>query len=100
MGMFDKETQLKHAPFLETDPHSKFMLWEGEYLGMTEHKDYGTNTKARVKAGPVNGSSTDAEYYVVFGVMADQIGRMESGDLPARVKIIQDGRANVLARSE
>ena len=100
MGMFDKEVQLKNAPFLENNSEGEFMLYNGTYLGTVNHKEYGSNTKARVKAGVVGGSEVDAESYVVFGVMADQIGRMDNGELPQKVRITIDGRANVLTKVE
>lgn len=93
-GMFDKETQLKNAEF----GTGEFMIYSGEYLGKVDHAEYGENTKARVKAGVVGGSEVDAEDYVVFGVMAEQIGRMDDGDLPAKCKIGEDGRAKVLVK--
>jgi hypothetical protein len=96
MGMFDKETQLKNAEFAS----GEFMLYSGEFLGNVKHAEYGDNTKARVRAGVVGGSQVDAEEYVVFGVMAEQVGRISSGDLPQKVRIGQDGRANVLVKAE
>ena len=98
--MFDKETQLKNAPFLESDASAPFMLHTGDYLGLVDSQEYGARPKARVTAGVVGGSRTDAEEYVVFGVMAEQIGRMKSGELPEKVRITQDGRANVFAKAE
>lgn len=96
MGMFDKETQLKNADFTD----GVFMLWEGKYHGKVTHAEYGENTKATVLASPLGKNKDDADEYVVFGVMADQIGRIDNGDLPSRVIITKDGRANVLQKVE
>ena len=92
MGMFDKEVQLKNAPFF--DDKDGFMLWEGTFIGAHTSADYGEGVKARVVAGP------DREEYIVFGVLAEQIGRMNNGDLPAKVKVEKDGRANVFVKVE
>lgn len=96
MGMFDKETQLKNAQ--EFDVEQPFELFKGEYMGKVDSAEYGENTKARVWAGPQGSIESAAKDYVVFGVMAEQIGRMEDSDLPATVKIGKDGRANVLVK--
>ena len=90
MGMFDKETQLKNASFAENG--QPFTLHTGRFIGAVT-TSYGPNVKAEVTAGP------DKEKYIVYGTMAEQIGRMASGDLPAEVRITQDGQANVLARA-
>lgn len=84
--MFDKETQLKNAPFAESG--QTFTLYSAEYKGMHE-SEYGRNERALVVAGP------DEETFVVFGVLAQQVQRMDDGDLPAQVKIGKDGRANI-----
>lgn len=96
MSMFDKETQLKNAEFAD----GAFILYSGEFLGNVRHAEYGSNTKAKVIAGPVGGSEQDAGEYVVFGVMAEQIGRMKPGELPEKVKLTTDGRANVFAKAD
>jgi hypothetical protein len=96
MGMFDKETQLKNAEFA----NGPFMVYRGEFLGNTRHAEYGDNVKARVRAGAVGGSEIDAEWYVVFGVLAEQIGRMDKGELPEKVKLGMDGRANVFVKAD
>lgn len=98
MGMFDKETQLKNAT--EFDAQQPFELFEAEYIGMVNSAQYGKNQKAKVKAGPKDSVPNAAKEYVVFGVMAEQIGRMSDDDLPATVKIGKDGQANVLVRAE
>lgn len=96
MGMFDKETQLKNAT--EFDAEQPFELFEAEFLGRTKSAEYGENVKARVLAGPQGSIRDAAKDYIVFGVMAEQIGRMDSNDLPATVKIGKDGRANILVK--
>lgn len=96
MGAFDKETQLKNAT--EFDPEQPFELFKGEYMGNVKSAEYGDNTKAKVWAGPQGSIEGAAKEYVVFGVMADQIGRQGDGDFPATVKIGKDGRANVLVK--
>lgn len=96
MSMFDKETQLKNAEFAD----GAFILYRGEFLGTVKHAEFGNNTKARVWAGPVGGQEADAKEYVVFGTMAEQIGRIKPSDLPEKVKITVDGRSNVIARAE
>jgi hypothetical protein len=98
MSMFDKETQLKNA--LEFDAAQPFTLWSGEFLGMVESAEYRTNAKAKVKAGPDGSIESAAKEYVVFGVMAEQISRIKPDDLPARVKIGEDGRAKVFQKVE
>lgn len=98
MGMFDKEIQLKNAE--EFDAMQPFTLFGGKFLGMADSSEYGQRPKARVQAGPKDSASADANEYVVFGVLAEQIGRMESNDLPATVKLTQDGRANVFVKVE
>jgi hypothetical protein len=93
MGMFDKEEQLTKQEFAQNG--TPFILRSAEYLGISKHADYGENQKARVVAGP---DEENCSEYVVFGVMADQISRMESGNLPAVVAIVKDGRANTFAK--
>lgn len=97
MSMFDKETQLKNAEFAENG--QAFTLFSCEPPVRVNHAEFGDNMKAEVKAGPVGSDQGDAETYVVFGVMAEQCGRMKPGDLPETVKIGQDGRAKVLQRA-
>lgn len=89
MGMFDRETSLTKSDFMGKD----FVLVKGEYLGVSRSADYGENSKARVTVRELDGS--EERTFVVFGVLADQIQRMEAGDLPAPVRIGKDGRANV-----
>lgn len=96
MSMFDKETQLKNAE--DFDAAQGFTLFSGEYMGMADSAEYGQRPKAKVKAGPVDSAENAAKEYVVFGVMAEQIGRIANGDLPAKCKIGTDGRANVLQK--
>lgn len=96
MGMFDKEVQLKNAEFAENG--NPFTIYSAEPPFKAKSAEYGENMKAFVLAGPIDGNESDAEKYVVFGVMAEQCGRIESGDLPATVKVGQDGRANVLQK--
>lgn len=91
-GMFDREVQLKDAEF--TANEQAFDLWDAEYLGMAKSADYGDQPKAKVIAGP------DKQEYIVFGVKAEQVGRMEKGELPARVKIGRDGRAEPLVKAD
>lgn len=98
MSMFDKETQLKNAEFALNS--QTFTLFSVGTPAMSNHAEYGDSMKATVKAGPVGSSEGDAEEYVVFGVMAEQCGRVKPDDLPADVKITKDGRANVLAKAE
>jgi len=97
MGMFDKETQLKNAQ--EFDAAQPFELFEAEFLGKHESAEYGEGMKAKVKAGPKDSVPSASKEYIVFGVMAEQVGRMDPSDLPATVKIGQDGRANVLVKA-
>lgn len=97
MGMFDREVQLKNAE--DFNPQQPFELFEAEFLGMSKSAQYGSNPKARVKAGPAGSVPGAAKEYVVFGVMAEQVGRMDNSDLPATVKIGQDGQANVFVRA-
>ena len=89
MGMFDKEKSLTKSDHKNND----FVLWSGQFLGTTKSADYGENVKARVQVSA--NKDAEREDYVVFGVMADQINRLDSGDLPAIVRIGKDGRANV-----
>lgn len=87
MGMFDKEEQLKNQPWAENE--QTFTIHSGEFNGAVE-TTYGPNVKATVVAGPDKGK------YILYGTMAEQIGRIESGELPASVKIGKDGQSNVL----
>ncbi len=98
MSMFDKETQLKNAT--EFDAMQPFRLFSGEFLGMVESAEYRTNAKAKVMAGPAGSIESAAKEYVVFGVMAEQVGRIKPDDLPANVKIGEDGRAKVFVKVE
>lgn len=97
MGMFDKEQGLTSQDDFDTS--QPFELVSAEYLGKVKHADYGENQKARVLVRGV-GESGDGAPYVVFGVMADQIQRMDDDDLPAIVIVAKDGRANVFARAD
>lgn len=91
MGMFDTETQLKDAEFAKDG--QVFTLHSGEYVGTHHSAQYGDNDKAKVTAGP------NQESFIVFGVLAQQIQRMDEGDLPAQVRIVKDGRANVFQQA-
>lgn len=86
MGMFDKDEQLTKQDFASNG--QVFTLHSAKYLGKVDTK-YGENQKAEVVAGP------DRKQFVCFGVLADQIQRMDDGDLPTDVRIEQDGEANV-----
>lgn len=90
MGMFDKENQLKNAEFAEGE--KPFTLHSGTFNGEVT-TTYGKNVKATVIAGP------DREEFIVYGTMAEQIGRMESGELPTEVKVSKDGQSNILAKA-
>lgn len=94
MGMFDKETQLKNAS--EFDLEQGCRIFKGEYLGNHKSAEFNATTKAKVWAGPIDSVESDAKEYILFGTMADQIGRIDAGDLPANVKMVKDGRSNVL----
>lgn len=96
VGMFEKEVQLTKAPFVEVGG-KPFYLHSAKYLGKAESADYGSNDKASVVAGPDPDTKDD---FIVFGVMAQQVSRMDSGDLPAWVKIEKDGRANCFRPAE
>lgn len=91
-GMFDREKQLKDADFAQNE--QAFDLHSAEYLGMVKSSKFGTQAKATVVAGP------QSEDFVVFGVKAEQIGRMNSGELPVRVKIGRDGDAEPFVKAE
>jgi len=90
MGMFDKEEQLKNQEF--TEGEKPFTIHSGVFNGKVT-TTYGDNVKATVVAGP------DKKEFILYGTMAEQIGRMEPGELPAEVKIGQDGQSNVLRRA-
>jgi hypothetical protein len=90
MGMFDKEEQLKNQPWAENE--QPFTIHSGQFNGQVT-TSYGDNVKATVIAGPDKGE------FILYGTMAEQIGRMEDGELPASVKIGQDGQSNVLRRA-
>ena len=92
MGMFEREIQLKNAEFAQNE--QAFDLHSGEFLGTVKSAEYGAQPKARVTAGPDKGS------FVVFGVKAEQIGRMEAGELPCRVKIGKHGQAEPFVKAE
>jgi len=96
MSMFDREVQLKNAE--EFDAAEPFELFGGEFLGMHKSADYGETPKAKVVAGPAGSDAVDGQDYIVFGVMAEQIGRMNHDDLPATVRMGKDGRANVFVK--
>lgn len=97
MSMFDRETQLTkdYAP----DSGKTFVLWEGEYIGAVKHPEFGDNQKATVTASEiVDGRDRgEKDTYTVYGVMADQIRRLDSEDLPAVCQIVKEGRANVIS---
>lgn len=89
MGMFDKRTSLTKSDYANRD----FWLLSGSYVGVTESTKFGKNHQAAVTvADTLDG---DGEEFVVYGVLAEQISRMDEGDLPAHVRIGKDGRANV-----
>lgn len=92
MGLFDRDVQLKDADFVQNG--ASFTLHSAEFLGMVKSADYGTQAKAKVIAGPDRGE------YVVFGVKAEQISRMENGELPLTVKIGKDGQAEPFVPGE
>ena len=94
MGMFDKMDQLKNAPFSDGD----FFIFSATYKGMTDHPEYGRNHMAEVVASATEKDEQDT--YIVYGVMAEQVARIENGDLPAKVKLGKDGRANILVKVE
>ena len=90
MGMFDKGEQLKNQPWAEGE--KPFTIHSGEFNGKVT-TTYGDNVKATVVAGPDKGT------FILYGTMAEQIGRMDNGELPAEVKIGTDGQSNVLRRA-
>lgn len=90
--MFEKEELLTKSDFASRE----FILYGGDFLGETEHAEYGKNVKATVTvSGLGRESQADRKEFVVYGVLADQVRRVESGDLPAVARIGKDGRANV-----
>lgn len=91
MGMFDSPSSLTKSDLAG----GEFVAWSGEYLGKSQHGEYGENDRAALTCSPVNDPHERREY-TVFGVMADQVRRIRPGDLPAVVRINKDGRANVL----
>lgn len=89
MGMFDREPNLTSEGFI----NEPFELLSGEYIGHVKSPDYGNNQKARVTVRiPATGEEAT---FSVYGVLADQIGRMDGDDLPATVRIEKQGNANV-----
>lgn len=91
MGMFDKEPNLSNQDWIG----EPFRVVEAKYLGTVKSADYGENQKARVTVADADGNTKN---FTVYGVLADQISRMEDNDLPATVKIEKDGRANVFTK--
>lgn len=93
MGMFDKEPNLTGEGWTG----QPFKLVSGEYLGSVKSAEYGANQKARVV---VETPAGETRKFSVYGVLADQIGRMDQGDLPAMVRIEQQGNANAFVRAD
>jgi len=90
MGAFDKLSQLKEQPFAQNG--GTFQIESAEFKGR-EKTQYGENAVAHVNVKLPDGK---VETFVVYGVMAQQIERQESGDFPRECRIIQDGQANVI----
>lgn len=90
MGAFDNPRKLTDA-----FPHgTQFVWYGGEYQGSVQ-TDYGENQKAVMLVAPCDNVG-DKQEYVVWGVMADQVRRMEDSDLPSVCVIGKDKRANVI----
>lgn len=89
MGMFDREPNLASQEWVK----EPFDLMRAEYIGLVKSADFGENRKARVWAIPP-GEDAPATF-AVYGVLAEQISRMESGELPAKVRVAKEGRAHV-----
>jgi hypothetical protein len=90
MGAFDKLSQLKDQPFAQNG--GTFNIESAEYKGR-EKTQFGEQSVAHVNVKMQDGST---ETFVVYGVMAQQVERQDSGDFPRECRIIQDGQANVI----
>lgn len=98
MGMFDREPNLTAQEFAKDG--NSFQLLDGEYVGRVESPQYGPNDKGRALVRTERDNAASDRWYSVFGVLADQIRRMEDDDLPALVRIEKDGDANTFVRAE
>jgi hypothetical protein len=90
MGAFDKLAQLKEQPFAQNG--GTFQIESAEYQGR-EKTQFGEQHVAHVLVKMPNG---ETDTFVVYGVMAQQVQRQESGDFPRECRIVQDGNANVI----
>ena len=89
MGMFDKPPKL--AEDYPPDSGKSFTITEGTFVGYDE--SFGSpNAMATIV---VTDSSGGGGPYKIYGKLAEQIARMEPGDLPAEVTIEKYDRANV-----
>lgn len=75
-----------------------FMLYSAEYEGV-KNTSFGPGHQATVLVGPEDRSGENKEYRV-FGRLAEQVKKLDAGELPARVKIIREGRAFSWAKAE
>lgn len=91
MGAFDKLSQLKDQPWAQNG--SAFYIESAEYQGF-EKTQYGEQHVAHVIAGPSR--EGERATFAVYGVMAQQVKRQDSGDFPRECRIVQDGQANVI----
>lgn len=90
MGMFDKPPKL--AEDYPPNSGKSFTIEEGNFIGYDE--SFGSpNATATVVVTSVE--TPKPTPYKIYGKLAEQIGRMESGDLPAEVTIEKFDRANV-----
>lgn len=89
MGMFDKPPKL--ADDYPPNSGESFTITEGTFIGYDE--SYGNpNAVAQIT---VTDSKGGGGPYKIYGKLAEQIARMEPGELPAEVTIEKFDRANV-----
>jgi len=91
VSLFDPPNDKKLAEVFPVG--TAFMLYEAEYEGMPD-TTFGPRAQATVLAGPADRSGTP-ERYKVWGTLAEQVQGMETGDLPALVKIGKQGNRNI-----
>jgi hypothetical protein len=90
MGMFDKPPKL--ADDYPPNSGKAFTIHEAAFIGYDE--SFGNpNAVATVEVSETPEGKQSS--YKIYGKLAEQVARMESGDLPATVTIEKFDRANV-----
>lgn len=90
MSMFDQPNEDRLSD--DYPEGESFILYSAEYEGVKK-TSFGDSHQATVLIGPTDRKGENKEYRV-FGRLAEQVKKLESGELPCQAQIIKEGRAH------